>query len=114
MIPNQYKEAKKTVQAQKHKGMYMVIHFDAGGWNTDLRLVLPYDQGVAFIAPLQHAEQLQKINGEPVRITHLERDKIKITTLSREDYETYKMAALLGVSIDDLRAFEEQPSNPPP
>lgn len=95
------KEAIKTVQAKKSKENFLVIEF-----NYDKKLVLPHKDGVAFLAALAQAEQLKEPYNEPHSISGVERDIYRTFALSHEEYEQYKVASLLGISISDVRELQ--------
>lgn len=102
-----YKEALKKVQAAKARGVYMIIQLD---WNK--KLVLPHQDGIALLTALANAEQLVSKHGEKPRIAGIEQDAFNTTLMSREDYERYKIAALLNLSIDDVKTLELQTPEP--
>lgn len=100
-----YEKAKKAVQAKKPRENYLLVEFDY------TQLVLPHKVGMAFIDAIGSAEVLDKPYNRPYRIQELERGKFKVTTMSAEEYDRHKIAALLGVSIDDVREFENAPTS---
>lgn len=101
------KEARKQVQApKKAKENYMVINL-----SYDHSLVLPYKDGIAFMATLANAEQLDPTYSSRKQILPLERDKITSTTMSYQEYERCKVAQLLGISVSDLERMEEEELN---
>jgi len=92
-----YKEALKAVQTKKMKENYFLISI-----SYDTKMILPYKAGLSFLESLNYAEQLNDPYGKPHRITELEKNKIQITTMSAEEYERYKIAALLGITPDEV------------
>ncbi len=104
MDREQYEKARKTVQATKRKENFLLVKLE-----YNKHLVLPHKAGLAFIEALGEAELLQTGYQEPHRIQGLARDTFEITHLSVEEYERYKIAALLNVSIEDLKQFEQAP-----
>lgn len=52
------------------------------------------------------AEQLHEDYQKAHYIGAVDRDFLTTTLLSRHEYEQYKMATLLGISLDDLKAIE--------
>lgn len=56
---------------------------------------------------LEYAEQLNEKYREPHRIVPFNKGTFSITVMSGEEYEQYKIAALLNVSIEDVRRFAE-------
>jgi len=99
----EYKEAVKKVQAAKPRDNYMVIKF-----GYEQTLILPHKDGIAFMESLSCAEQLNDPYNKAHTIGELERSKISITTMSCVEYERYKIAALLGVTIDEVKEFALQ------
>lgn len=96
-----YQEAKKAVHAYVAKEGYMLINFSYSN-----KLVLPHKAGVAFLESLALAEQLHEEYQKAHYIGAVTRDFFTTTLLSRHEYEQYKMSALMGVSIDDLKSIE--------
>lgn len=101
----EYLEAVKSVQAHKVKENYLVIAL-----SYSHKIVLPHKEGIAFLTSLSNAEQLKEDYNEPHRITSLDRTALTSTLMSRDEYEQYKIAALLNVSIDEVKAFALQAS----
>lgn len=99
------KAARKTVQTEtKKKDNFMVVRL-----SYDVHLVLPYQDGIALMAAMANAENMEdEYSREKRRIVPLVRDKITSSPLSRKEYEDIKIAALLGISVADLEWHEEQ------
>ena len=100
-----YEEAKKKAQAEKPKDNFIVIHLDG-------KLVLPYKDGMKFLESLANAEKLPRYYSDKQYITPLEREDYSSTSMSRQEYDRYKIAALLNVSYDDVKQMEEAPKQP--
>ena len=96
-----YKEALKKVQAKKPKQNFMLIEI-----SYDRKLVLPYQEGIAFMASLENAEQLIDSYSKPKGITGIDRDQIKTSLMSYAEFEQVKIAALLNVSIEEVKHLE--------
>lgn len=96
-----YAEALKKVAGMKPRDTYMMIQF---GYST--KLVLSHANGVAFLNSLTCAEQLTEEWNKPPQLTGIKVDQIQVNLLSREDYERYKMAMLMSVTLDDLKTAE--------
>ena len=96
----EYKEAIKKVQARKPKCNFMVIKLA-----YDLKIVLPHADGMAFMASIANVEQLNDPYNANHSITPLERNKFEITTLSQDEYEHHKVAALLGITVNEAKEF---------
>lgn len=95
-----YAEAKKTVQSSSVKEGYMLINL---AYNT--KIVLPHKAGVVFLESLALAEQLHEEYQKPHYIGSMNRDIFTTSLLSRQEYENYKMATLLGIAVSDLKAI---------
>lgn len=101
------KAARKTVQAEKPKGNFLVVRL-----SYDSHLVLPYQEGIALMASIANAENMEdEYTASKRRIVPLVRDKITASPLSRKEYEDMKIAALLGISVADLERAEEEELN---
>lgn len=104
MDATQYEKAKKAVQAKKARDNYLVVKI-----GYDIKLILPYKAGLAFMEAIGQAEKASKGYGTIDRIVELPQDSLEISTLSAEDYDRYKIAALLNVTIDEVRQYEQAP-----
>lgn len=93
-----YKEALKKVQTKKVKENYMVIN---RSYNS--KIVLPHKDGLLFLSSLNNAEQLNDPYNETHSITALQKDAISIRPMSCEEYEMYKIASLLKLSIAEVQ-----------
>jgi hypothetical protein len=93
-----YAEAKKTVQSSSVKEGYMLINMA-----YNIKVVLPHKAGVDFLQSLALAEQLHEEYQKPHFIGPVNRDTFTATILSRQEYENYKMATLLGISVSDMK-----------
>lgn len=100
-----YTEAVKKVKAEKPKENFMVFSFDS---SYNKRILLPYKDGAALLVLLANAELLDDRYGEPKRIVELERDTCVISAFSHQEYERYKIAALLNISPDEVKIAAEQ------
>ena len=95
----EYLEAVKEVRTKKVKENFLVIEFSYN------KIVLPYKEGMAFLSSLSTAEKLNDDYGGMKRIIPFERTLITTTLMSGEEYEQYKIAALLNISIDEVKEF---------
>ena len=93
-----YTEALKLVQTKKTKSNFILIQF-----GYDFKILIPHQDGIAFMTSMASAEQLYEPYKEPHRIAEVEKDKIRISTFSAEDYECYKIAGLLGITPDEVK-----------
>lgn len=97
-------EARKQVQAPKKlKENFMVINLA-----HDFSIVLPHKDGIAVMAALANAEQMDPTYSSKKHIVPLDANKLTTTFMSRQDYERCKVAALLGLSTSDLERMEEE------
>ena len=95
-----YLKAKKEVQAMKKKENFMVVRI-----SYDNVWVLPHKEGMALIEALKTAERFDK-DYEAQRIIPLNQDNLRINLLSAEEYERYKIAALLNITPDEVKEYE--------
>ncbi len=101
-----YKEAVKTVRATTNKENWMVIKYD---WNG--RIILPYKDGIAFIAALSNAKKIKDINGDRPNICAFDRDELEFTVMSHKEYEQIQIAHLLRLTVGDIKQMEEECSH---
>lgn len=93
-----YKEALKRVQTKQAKQNFMVIEM-----GYDNSIVLPYSDGLTFMAALEKAETLTEGYSKPKAIVGMERGKIKSTLMPHSEYEQIKIAALLNITIAEVQ-----------
>ena len=96
-----YAEALKKVSAIKPKENYMLIQLA-----YDVKLILPYKDGVAFMSALNNAEQMKEPYNEQHRITEFDRASITAVVMSNAEYIRFKIAALLGVKPEEVKTAE--------
>ena len=96
-----YQEALKEVQSKVPKQNYLVMSFGYGN-----KYVLPYKDGMALMASMVNAEQLHEPYGEQHRITGVERGAVETHVMSHDAYTRIKIAALLGITPDEVKAAE--------
>lgn len=97
-------DATKAVKAEKPKEGFLVFEFEYGR-----KFVIPHTAGTAILAALEYAEQLTKRYSEPSRIHEVNPDAYSAKPMSRQEYERYKIAALLGLcSPDQVEDAQEQ------
>lgn len=97
-----YQEALKQVRNKKEGDGFFVIKL-----SYDKEIILPAKDTIAFISSIGAAEELHKSYSSPPEVKALSMDTLNITPMSRKEYEQYKMAALLKVSLSDLQQMEE-------
>lgn len=96
-----YAEALKKVTANKPKENYLVITL---GYNS--KVVLPFKDGAAFMQTLVNAEQLHEPYNEQHRIGEFNREAVTSAVMSHTEYVRFKIAALLGVKPEEVKASE--------
>ena len=97
-----YMEALKKIQVKKEKEPFMVFKMA-----YDLNLLLPHKDGVTLLSSLISAEQLHIPYGGQHYIGEIKRDQINFSTLSREEYERFKIAGLLSITPDEVLALSK-------
>ncbi len=90
-------EALKKVQAKKEKEPFMVFKMA-----YDLNILLPHKDGVTLLGSLISAEQLHTPYSSQHYIGEVKRDQLTFSTMSREEYERYKIAGLLSITPDEV------------
>ena len=112
-IPEAIKKmTKKQAIAQARAELYNKMpkeNFLAIEYDYNKSIVLPYDEGLRFVACLKNAEVLEEQYNKPKTITAFQSNYFKTRILSRKDYEDIKIAALLGITVEELNTEEEQP-----
>lgn len=99
----EYEEALKKIYSKTQKDNFIVIEFD---YNKSI--LLPYDEGLKFLGCLKQAELYHEPYGKPKTIGPFDAAHFKTKILSRKDYEDIKVANLLGITVEELNAKEEQ------
>lgn len=94
----EYSEALKKVSQKTNKENYLLLTL-----GYDNKILLPHKDGIALMAALANAEQFNDPYNKTHSITELDKDKIKIGTFSHEEYLRYKIAALLNMTIDEVK-----------
>lgn len=97
----EYKEALAKATASKTKENYMVMEL---GYSK--KIILPYKDGSALLMCLANAEQLEEPYNEQHRISEFKRDSIAVSVMSHAEYIRFKIAALLGVRPEEVKASE--------
>lgn len=103
MMKPAYEEALKKLYSKTPKDNFLAIKFD---YNKSI--LLPYDDGMKFLACLKQAELLTEQYSKPKTIGSFDSSTFETKIFSRKDYEDTKVAALLGVTVEELYAEEEQ------
>ena len=92
----EYETALKQIYSKAPKENFLLIEF-------------AYDDGLKFLSCLKQAELYTETYSKPKTIGPFNSDTFKTKVLSRKDYEDLKVSTLLGVTVEELYAKEEQP-----
>lgn len=92
-----FAQALKNVHGTAAKSSYYIIHLC-----YDSTLVLNYKDGTAFISALVNAEKLTDSYQTQQSIGPMTTGEIKITLMSQEEYENYKLAAMLCLNLGEV------------
>lgn len=103
MNADEYQKALKTVQTKKAKDSYMVIEF---GYSN--KVILPHKEGIILLTSLNTAEHFEEAYSGVSRIEPFDREKLKASIMSAEEYQQYKIAMLLNVPVQEIRDYEKQ------
>ena len=97
-----YQEALKKIQASKEesKTPYLMVSF-----GYDRNYVFPYKEGLAFVAALENAEQVNEVYNKPSSIGELT-SSIQVTPFSQSEYMAYKISNLLQITLQDARDMQ--------
>ena len=97
-----YQQALKQIQASKKeaKPPYLLVSF-----GYDRNYVFPYKEGLAFLAVLENAEQLEESYSKPSSIGELT-SSIQVRPLTNTEYMSYKISNLLQISLQDARDMQ--------
>lgn len=99
----EYSQALKEIYSKTPKDNFIAIEFD-----YSKSILLPYDEGLKFLSCLKQAELLEESYNKPKSINPFESTHFKTKILSRKEYEDIKVAALLGITVEELNAKEEK------
>ena len=101
-----YAEAAKQVRSvKKQADSYLVFRFSYGE-----RFILPHKDGLNLLQAMSAAEQIPSYfpSDKPPEIKQAGSGAVSVEAMSQKEYENIKIAALLGVSIQDLEAAQKQ------
>jgi len=96
-------QARAEIYSRTPKDNFLAVEYD---YNKSI--ILPYDEGLKFVACLKNAEVLEEQYNKPKTITAFQSNYFKTRILSRKDYEDIKIAALLGITVEELYKEEEE------
>lgn len=97
-----YEEALKKIYGKQQKDNFILIEID-----YQKNILLPYEDGLKFLACLKNAEILHENYSKPKTIGPLDSSNFKTRILSRKEYEDIKVASLLGITVEELNAKVE-------
>lgn len=103
MDADAYNKAVKTSQTKVVKKPYMVINFSYG-----LKVIMPYEKGIALLATMENVEEFDEAYSGVSRIRPIDRSKLNASIMSSEEYQQYKVAALLNVPVTEIQEYEKQ------
>ena len=97
-----YQQALKHIQASKKeaKPPYLLVSF-----GYDRNYVFPYKEGLAFLAVLENAEQLEESYSKPSNIGELT-TSIQVRSLTNTEYMSYKISNLLQISLEEAKQLQ--------
>lgn len=98
-----YKEALKQTSAKSQGGNFLVFSF---GWHSTF--VLPYKEGMAFLAAMDLAEVYEDQHSGRPKIQPLSGNELRVEYLSQEQYRQIKMAQLMNVELDQLKGIQKE------
>lgn len=101
--------AEKKVRVEKPTETKLLIQID-----YNRHVILPFKEGLAFMATLEKAEVYVERYTKPPEIRPIEKgDRFTVTPLSQATYTEMKVAMLLGLTVDELREAKNQPEEIP-
>jgi hypothetical protein len=103
MMKPEYEEALKKIYSKTPKENFLLIELD-----YSKSVCLPYEEGLKFLSCLKTAEMYSNEYNKPKTIQPFDGSHFKTRILSRKEYEDIKVAALLGVTVDELLANKEE------
>ena len=98
----EYAEALKKTRAEKPRDNFMILEF-----GYDHKIIVPHKDGTIILSAMLNAERLKEPYGDKPRITELERDMVKIQTMSYAEYERFKIAALMNITPAEVKEIME-------
>ena len=102
----EYAEALKKVQSQKANDNFLLI---TTGW--DLKLILPYKDGMTFINSLQNAKEYIQEYSKPSVIKELDRAKLSFCPFSYQEFLDTQVASLLNITVDAVKELRKNQTN---
>lgn len=96
--------ARKELYNKSPKDNFIAIEFD-----YSKSIVLPYEDGLQFLSCLKNAEVLHEPYNKQASIASFDSKQFKSRVFSRKEYEDIKIAAMLGITVEELNAPEEEP-----
>ena len=95
-----YEVALKKVHTSKTNDNFMLIKLA-----YDKNLVLPYKDGLSFMASLACAESLGGSHYKK-HLLPFDQSILEVQILSSKDRERYQLATLLDLSFDEIKEYE--------
>ena len=99
---NKHKEAIKLAAKKIKKEQYMLFNF-----GYELKMVVPYAQGVIMIAAMENAEQLTDPYSGSVNVMPLDGSKFTVTLMDEFTYTAYKLAGILNLTLAEAKELQK-------
>ena len=91
-----YEDALKQVQINKDNLIGIVLDYST-------MLVLPYEDGLAYLKALKNAEVLEYFyDNSKCKVIPITDEKFKVSPFSAQKYQDIKVAQLMGISYKEL------------
>lgn len=104
-----YAEAVKKLSTDKPRENYLLLTFGYGN-----KVILPYKDGSTLLSMFLGAEKFLDDYGKPKRIVEFDKESITCQVMPHQEYRRLKLAALLQITPEELKEYEEQEANKPP
>lgn len=97
--------ATATKEAKKHKAPENRMQVSL---SYDLKMVLPYKDGLTLLAALANAELVKHEWGKPEQLVPMSESSLNSTIVSETDYHDLVMAGILGVPAKEIKEAREK------
>lgn len=99
----EFQDALKQVTTKRDaRNNFLTVNF---GYH--LKLVLPFNDGMALIKALENAEQLKDPYASVPQMDPLDKSSVEFGYMAQEDYRRYKIANLMNLSYDEVKSIEK-------
>jgi len=96
-----YLEAVAIANANVLHDNYLQLSF-----GYSMKLVFPFKEGVAVLQNMKNVEQLSDSYSNPI-LENFRTDSLDVKIMSARTYKNHKVAALLGLTFDEVTALEK-------